>query len=181
MQIMLLGDMMGTKSLLLSGASGPLEEKYTAVTKCFANCYRMYHLRSRSMFCLTFSDSVIVVWDDFNEGRRFCHLFARALYQQFSIAHIDARVFVDQGDVVSSVDNRFGLYAGIESRFLSFSPISFGAWSVFGGEEAHFLPGVYVGEDLSRHLSAPVGMTFSRVSCIVGKFAYRRMTGEGIL
>lgn len=180
MQIMLLGDMMGTKSLLLSGASDTLQAKYSAVTQCFANCYRLYYKRSRSMFCLTFSDSVIVVWDDFNEGRRFCGLFARTLYQQFCADHIVARIFIDQGDVVSSVDNRFGLYTALESRFLSFSPISFGAWSVFGAEEAHFLPGVYVGDVLSQHVSVPDGTSFSQCSCVVGQFAYRRMIGEGI-
>lgn len=179
MQIMLLGDMMGTKSHLLAGDIDTLHKKYTAVTNCFANCYRLYHRRSRSMFCLTFSDSVIAVWDDFNEGRRFCHLFARDLYQQLCQSQVTARVFIDKGEIVSSVDNRFELYSAIESRFISFSPISFGSWSVFGGEEAHFAPGMYVGTELCSELPVSSGLSFSDLSCIVGRFSYRRMIEQG--
>lgn len=178
MQIMLLGDMMGTKSSLLSGEYEVLRERYTIATQSFADCYRMYHRRSRSLFCLSFSDSLIAVWDDFNEGRRFCHVLARDLYHLLSQAGVPARIFVDKGDIVASIDNRFELYSALESRFIHFSPISFGAWSVFGGEEAHFAPGVYVGAELSNLVSVERGIQFSHFACLVGRFAYRKMTDE---
>jgi hypothetical protein len=175
---MLLGDMMGTKALLLGGEFLALQETYSTLTRCFADCYTRYHKRSRSLFCLAFSDSIIAIWGDFNEGRRFCHLFARDLHNLFQQSGIIARIFVDKGDIVSSIDSRFELYSALESRFISFSPVSIGAWSVFHGESAHFAPGVYFGAELAKEVRAVEGIAFSTVSCLVGKFSYKRMISD---
>lgn len=179
MQIMLLGDLMGTKSLLMEQASKPkLQGKYTLLTRSFTECYSRYHKRSRSLFCLTFSDCVIAIWDDFYEGRRYAHLFARDLHISFLRSELIARIFLDKGDVVSSSDERFELYAALEARFINFSPISIGAWSVFRGESGHFAPGVYVGDGLVGDLLETEGVSFSDISCRVGQFAYRQMIVE---
>jgi hypothetical protein len=82
---------------------------------------------------------------------------------------------LDKGDVVSSTDDRFGLCYAIERRFLSFSPISVGAWSVFAGESAHFLAGVYIGADLCSDLQNMKGISMTNVACVVDQFSYKRM------
>ena len=178
MQIMLLGDVMGIKSLIKKGEKNQqiLKQQISISDRIFSDCFAKYHQRSRSMYCLVFSDSYITIWTDYREGCRFCTTFAQEFYQKVSNKGIPFRIFVDKGTTFEIEDFRTSLYSSYEPRFLKFTPISISSWSVFYGEASHFQEGVYFGPELEKDLQNKDKCYFSDISCIVGDFSFKKMT-----
>jgi len=144
-EIVLLGDLKGTKHFLENCFREDLEFRLFTVHEALFACVRKYGNMSSSLEAFTFSDSILVRWKDYIEGTKKCVPFSEDLWSR--ISQLPYRIFIDAGDVLN--DNVPISQQIIRSkRFINVIPVSYAFWSVCVAEAEHFPEGIFIGKEL---------------------------------
>lgn len=155
-QVVLLGDLKGTKSYLLDPLPDrrkELENRLATLHRTFARRVLEYIDRSRSMHGYCFSDSVLVRWDNDIEASQFAPSFALELWGDVHRAGLPFRIFIDRAPGIPIEDDVGQAIYGVVGRYHHVVPVSMAVWSVFVAEESHFPDGVFIGKALAIELS----------------------------
>jgi hypothetical protein len=137
-----LGDIKGTKAGLASSDYEALEERIDALHEAFASAFLAFSAKSRSMWAVTFSDSVFAWWTDVGEGLRYGADFMWEVSQRFG--QVSFRGFLDSGQVVPESSSVAFAAGNANPRFIRTMPVSQAVWSVSVAEGGHFPDGLYV-------------------------------------
>ena len=154
---MLLGDLKGTTSYFGYDSdvwNSTLVDKIESLHSCFCRTFLEFLPISRSMVGYTFSDSVLVRWNDYTEGKRVAIAFATRFWEQIEETDLQMRVYVDEG---IPVPERSSLGPAIESatgRLHQVFPVSTAVWSVFLAENSHFPNGIFIGSKLATEIKS---------------------------
>jgi hypothetical protein len=173
--IVLLGDLKGTKSYLSRPSHvNILAERLAKLHTIFARQVLSYLDRSRSLHAYCFSDSVLVRWDDAEDGVRTAPGFASTLWAEVASAGLEFRVFLEYGSGVPVMDDVGRAIHEAIGRYEHIIPVSMAVWSVFVAEESHFPEGVFIGDSIASRL-ARSGLAMGSAVYQAGPFGFRKV------
>jgi len=143
--VVLFGDLKGTKDFLDRGMIDELEARLCVVCDALYVCVEKYSNKSSTLEAFTFSDSILVRWKDYFEGIRICVPFASDLWSK--IKSLPYRIFVESGYAIKDYIPVFQQIFH-NKRLINITPVSYAFWSVCVAESAHFPNGVFLGKEL---------------------------------
>lgn len=146
--IAMLGDLKGVKNLISSNNIFELQHRITTINELFAKEFLRERNRSRTLSCLTFSDSILAIWDSDVEGKLYAPEFAKSVWSEIKKMKFPYRIFIDGGVKFLDNDNISNILSNEDERFKKIFPVAISIWSIFLAENSKFPEGVFIGEKI---------------------------------
>jgi len=144
----MLGDLKGVKHLIESNEIGILKERITIINEIFAKAYLREKNRSRTLKCITFSDSILAIWHSDVEGKKYASEFSESIWLEIQKHKFPYRIFIDGGLKYTDYDNIGEILSNEDERFKKIFPVAISIWSIFIAENSKFPEGVFIGEEM---------------------------------